>query len=207
MADTVDFIRDNPTFHGVHWCSALEVSLRLIAWAWLWECTREAALWTPGRIRELAGAIWRHAEYVRRHLSRFSSANNHLIGEATGLVVAGCSFAGLSESRRWLEMGVSTLERELLRQTSAEGCTREQSWRYLVFVLELSGTAGACCRAFGRPLSGNFDDRLLDIVKFLRFVSGSPAVVPHIGDADDGHVPGAGPDPGANESSLRAAEC
>ena len=76
---------------GPNWASAMEAALRLINWALCWQMLggEDCPLFADAagaalRLRWL-DSIYRHLWFVRHNLSLFSSANNHLIGELTGL--------------------------------------------------------------------------------------------------------------------------
>src|SRR5262249_54774612 len=83
-----------PDGRGPNWASALEAAIRLINWSIAWQLlggARSRLLQDgPGaafRRRWLEG-IYRHARFVAGNFSLYSSANNHLLGEASGLFVA-----------------------------------------------------------------------------------------------------------------------
>ena len=107
-----------PYGYGPNWSSALEAALRLINWSAAWQLLGGE---TPLRGEEHADFRDRWLEvglpareFIRGWLSLHSSANNHLIGEAAGLFVAGARLAALaaraagwpparrsSSARRW----------------------------------------------------------------------------------------------------------
>ena len=62
------------------------------------------------------GALVQHGEFIERHLSPGSSANNHLIGEAAALAFLGRVLPDGALAARWRRVGYATLEREALRQ-------------------------------------------------------------------------------------------
>ncbi len=100
------WIDSNPYGMGIHWCSALEVALRLIAWAVVHSllALRDGAAGLFGAVADadrFGTVIYQQAHFVRHYLSRYSSANNHLIGELTGLWVASQVF-DLGPDRRAL---------------------------------------------------------------------------------------------------------
>lgn len=82
-----DWIIRNPRGWGIHWTSALEHAIRIFAWAYTL-CLVRNVVPEPEAARYL-GALLQHAEFVERHLSPGSSANNHLIGEAAALAFLG----------------------------------------------------------------------------------------------------------------------
>ena len=60
--------------------------------------------------------IWWHQHYLASFRSRGSSANNHVIAEAAGLLVAALAFDWFAESPRWAEEAARVLEQELREQ-------------------------------------------------------------------------------------------
>src|SRR2546430_11865644 len=55
------------------------------------------------------------------YFSRHSSANNHLIGEAAGLYIAGLTWPCWPRVRDWRQVAQQILEREALLQSSTDG--------------------------------------------------------------------------------------
>jgi hypothetical protein len=95
----------NPFLSGVHWTSGIEAGLRLTTWVWV---RRLLDRWVgAGELfehNEVARAqIWWHQHYLASFRSRGSSANNHVIAETTGLLVAALAFDWFAESPRWAE--------------------------------------------------------------------------------------------------------
>ena len=95
--------RENPFLSGVHWTSGIELGIRLISLAWIRRLLDD---W-PGvadlfEDNDLAVPQIRwHQQYLAAFRSRGSSANNHVIAEAAGQLVASCAFPWFAESERW----------------------------------------------------------------------------------------------------------
>ena len=77
-----------PYLKGPNWTSSLELAIRLINWSIAWQLVGklESPLFSDSdgklfRDRWLS-SIYQHMHFIRGHLSRFSSANNHQIGRA-----------------------------------------------------------------------------------------------------------------------------
>ena len=94
-----------------------------------------------------------HQQYLAAFPSRGSSANNHVIAEAAGQLVASCAFPWFRESDRWRRTSARLLERELLRNTFPSGINRELASDYHRFVAELGFVAAVEAEASGHPLS------------------------------------------------------
>ena len=180
---------------GANWSSSLEVAIRLINWSITWQLIG-GALASPlfdgaGGIafrQAWLNAIYQHAKFIRSHLSLHSSANNHLIGEAAGLFMAGMTWPHWPQAQRWQKRGMQLLAREALLQNTPDGVNREQAVAYQQFVLDLLLLPLLAGRANGIEFPGSFADRIEAMMAFLASIMDSGSHVPMIGDADDGRV-------------------
>ena len=88
---------------GVHWTSGIELGLRLISVTWIrrllddWPGVTDLFERNSLAIRQIS---W-HQQYLAAFRSRGSSANNHVIAEAAGQLVASCAFPWFGRSERW----------------------------------------------------------------------------------------------------------
>ena len=191
-----------PKGRGPNWCSALEAAIRLINWSIAWQLAggAHAVLFTGsagGRFRERwLASIYEHVRFVRGYLSRHSSANNHLIGEAAGLFIAGLTWPCWPEVRRAQAVARRILEREALLQNSADGVNLEQAVCYQQFVLDFLLLSLLAGESAGEPLSDDYRARIAAMLAFLASIMDASGAVPMIGDGDDAAVtrlaPGAG---------------
>jgi hypothetical protein len=187
------WIRDNPFGIGIHWCSALEVSLRLVSWALvhsllvLRDGTGGLFAAVPDA-RRLGAAIHQQAYFVRHFLSRHSSANNHLIGELCGLWVACNVFDLGAAGQQWKRLAQQELEREAGRQVCADGVDREQASYYHLWVLEYLLFCWLTGQRFGLEFSPAFSGTILAMARFLEDIRPDGGEPPQLGDADDGCV-------------------
>src|SRR5438309_1567120 len=96
---------DCPYGMGPNWSSALEAGIRLINWSIAWQLLGGAGspLFQDGEgarfRRRWLNAVYEHAQFVHGHFSLYSSANNHLIGEAAGLFIAALTWPYWSRAR------------------------------------------------------------------------------------------------------------
>ncbi len=172
---------------GLNWTSALEHGIRLINWYLAGRLLGGGASGDellPG----LLPSIYRHCQFIWKNRSRFSSANNHLIGEMAGLYVASCAWPCWPQSGRWRESAREILQREVRRQVHADGVTREQTVAYQIFVLQFLIVAGLVGEAHGEQFSAEFWAVVKRMISFLRSVANASGCLPDFGDSDDGMV-------------------
>jgi hypothetical protein len=180
----------NPVLAGVNWASGIELGIRLISWAWtrrlLDGWPEAAALFEDNDVA--VGQLYWHQRYLMAFRSRGSSANNHAVAEAAGLLVATCAFPWFSESVRWRAAAARLLEDELVRNVDADGFDREQAFDYHGLVAELGLVAAAEAEAAGAPLSpGTWAllCRMTDAAAAVLDVAGRG---PRHGDSDNGRA-------------------
>jgi hypothetical protein len=131
-------------------------------------------------------SIYQHCHFIPRHWSRHSSANNHLLGEATGLFVAAVTWPMWSASAGWARQAQAELEREGLAQTFADGVNKEQATWYHHAVADMMLIAGLFARANGRDFGKEYWGRLEAMLEFIASVMDVGGSVPLVGDADAG---------------------
>jgi hypothetical protein len=179
---------------GPNWTSSLELGIRLINWALVWQlvggdASRLFAGDDGARLRDdWLASIHAHCSHIARHLSRHSSANNHLIGELAGLFTAAVVWPCWEQSAGWLEQARAELEQEAQAQFSRDGVNREQAFAYHVFSSEFLFVAGLAGQAAGVRFSHAYWSTLQRALRFLRSVRDVAGNVPNVGDADDGIV-------------------
>jgi len=184
----------SPYLMGPNWTSSLEMGIRLINWSFVWHLVggfnSQLFLGASGHTlknRWLA-TVYQHAHFVQENFSRFSSANNHLIGEAAGLFVATTTWPCWRDFELWQKVAYNELVREILLQNSEDGVNREQATFYQQFVLDFLLIAMLVGRANGVKFPRSYWDRIEAMLGYLASVMDAGGHVPMIGDGDDGHV-------------------
>lgn len=183
-----------PPLVGPNWTSSLELGIRLINWGLVWQLIGgEGSGLFAGEEGQRLRADWldsihAHCSAIARHLSRHSSANNHLIGELAGLYVGASVWPCWKASGAWLEQARRELEHEAQAQFSRDGVNREQAFAYHVFSSEFLFVAGLVGQACDHPFSRAYWTSLQRALRFLRSVRDVGGNVPMVGDADDGIV-------------------
>lgn len=180
-----DWCAKNPLGMGINWCSALEAGLRLVNFCWVDALVRgcSCADLVPEQNELAQQIVPNHAWWVWRHRSFGSSANNHLLGELSALVLAARRWPSLDRVACSAEVAWQLMSREVLRQFSEDGGNREQALHYHQFGWEMAWQAG---RAMGNP-TGPVAARLRNAATFFCDLV-HPCEPWDFGDSDDAQV-------------------
>jgi hypothetical protein len=182
--------QENPFLSGIHWTSGIELGIRLISWVWTrrlldgWDEVQ--GLFEQNELARKQ--IWWHQTYLSGFRSRGSSANNHVVAEAAGQLVAALAFPWFEESTAWADESASLLRQELASNTFPSGVNRELAFDYHGLVAELGLIASVEAEHAGRPLpdaTGRSLCRMLDVAAAC-LDSGLRA--PRQGDSDEGRA-------------------
>jgi Heparinase II/III-like protein/Heparinase II/III N-terminus len=182
--------QENPFLSGVHWASGIELGVRMISLAWIRRLLDD---WPgvgglfEGNDVALQQINW-HQQYLASFRSRGSSANNHVIAEAAGQLVASCAFPWFPASERWRSRAAQVLERELIRNTFPSGIGRELASDYLCFVAELGFLAAVEAEAAGHPLAPSTWERLCAMADSAAALVDERLRPPRQGDSDEGRA-------------------
>ena len=182
--------QENPFLSGVNWTSGIELGIRLINFAWIrrlldgWPKIGDLFERNDLALRQIR---W-HQEYLAAFESRGSSANNHVIAEAAGQLVASCAFPWFRESPRWRKRSAELLERQLTHNTFPSGINRELASDYHGFVAELGYFAALEAAAAGFPLSDSAWRLLSAMTDAMTALVDSHGQPPRQADSDEGRV-------------------
>jgi hypothetical protein len=177
----LDWIASNQRPFGINWCSSLEPAFRLISW--------QRALERLGTHHVIDSAmpvimlsVDEQCDHIRRFPSLYSSANNHLIGELTGLLAGATILGGTS----WIKSVYEHFQRQIQIQVTADGVDREQAVFYHDYVLGFLQRAKQYAIKLELPRHSSFDvviEKMADFSDWMQFDSRRYF---EIGDRDDG---------------------
>jgi hypothetical protein len=188
------WLKQCPYPMGPNWASGLELGIRLINWSLVWQLldfgrfAKSPAGETHSFRDSWLRSIYQHVHFVRRHYSRHSSANNHLIGEAAGVFIACCSWPFWSDFERWRDEAFAILLEQLLAQSFVDGLSREQTTSYQLFVLQFLLLSMVAGRARGIEFPEPQRHRVNTMLRSLADMRDAGGNLPMIGDGDDGQV-------------------
>lgn len=176
---------------GPNWTSSLEHAVRLLNWSYAWQLFGgdDAALFQgeEGMLfkSDWLGCIYRHMHFIQGHFSRYSSANNHLLGEYLGLFVGALTWPLWTECNKWRDLAKQGFEEEALRQNHTDGVNREQAIWYQHEVADMMLHCGLIGRANGVEFCAEFWVRLQAMMEHMACIMDVNGHVPMLGDSDD----------------------
>lgn len=182
------WVRANPPLTGIHYVSAMECALRLIAVCHALDLARNRLSAPEPTWRNLLKLVFSHAFLIAQRPSLHSSAGNHTIAEAVGLVYAGILFSEHVDAARWLAQGLGIMQREAQRQVLPDGGGIEQAFWYQLFVVDLLRLAQALLERHRHPVPRALSDAVRRGRRFLSAMADGPGSLPRVGDCDDGYA-------------------
>ena len=185
IAELESWRRYNPVGIGINWASAMEAAIRIHALAWvsgMLRGDRDPVLW-----RMIGSALHVHAAFVAHHRSRYSSANNHLIVELSGIAVAARVLGRPGRLANWHRDALAELASEVDRQTFRDGVNVEMATHYHMFVLEALVLTAALERASGVRCVP-IERGIARMANYLAAITCADGTVLHQGDNDDGRI-------------------
>jgi hypothetical protein len=175
-----------PVGAGIHFASALEVGVRLIALCQAFHFFRAAPDFAGEALDRLLCRIALEAAWLDGHRSvERVVAGNHLLGELAGAIVVDLLFPELGGETR-LDENLSRFVRAVDEQVAPDGGSREQSTTYGRFVADFVTAVLAAAAAAGRPLPESFPERAAALASWLGAVTRPDGVLPLVGDNDGG---------------------
>lgn len=181
----LSWVRANPPYKGVHYVSAMECGLRLIAVVHAVDLIKPF-LSNPGEIwLAVLGLIKSHASLIIKRLSLYSSAGNHTLAEAAGLIYAGYLFPEFADAENWRETGLDLFIKESKRQFLEDGGSLEQAFGYHLLITDLVNLVRMLLKSKGESTEV-LDEIAERAQNFLSCFWDDYYQLPNIGDWDNG---------------------
>ena len=95
------WITQNPVGRGIAWRGGFEAGVRAVSVLTAVQGVRDSPALTLPRFERIVRMLAASADRCWRNRSRFSSANNHLVGELAGLAVISMLLPELRRATRW----------------------------------------------------------------------------------------------------------
>ncbi|MDE6368719.1 MAG: heparinase II/III family protein, partial [Muribaculaceae bacterium] len=179
-----DWNEKNPFLYGISWTSVMEVAIRAISQMYALAFLSAAQISDKQLIDQLETSIINCINYITRHYSRYSSANNHLLVEMTAIGLAGYTF----DIPKWRKLAVETLTEQLHLQTYPDGVNREVSLHYHSFAMEAYLLLANVMLAAGEELPTQWQPMLDKMATFLASSMVDDKTAIEFGDSDEGKI-------------------
>jgi len=182
-----DWIKNNPYKKGIHWFSPLEIALRLISWIIAFHIFKNSSIFLQLTGKHFVKSIFLQSHFLEKHLTlNLEVPNNHLIGEATALILVAASFPEFKKSQNSLASRLAILEQEIQKQTSSEGVNKEQSTSYQRFVLDFLVLVLLLSKRKYIRTVPFLEKYAEEMIEYLMFITGPDGQIPMVGDSDNG---------------------
>ena len=178
-----DWNNRNPFLHGISWTSVMEVAIRCSNWCYAYAFFDYVDV-DIELLEKLRIGIINMTDYVSRHYSRYSSANNHLIVEAFAIGQSGILF----DHKEWIDLAVNLLTRELPIQNYNDGINKELSLHYQSFYMEAMGLMMRLLMKNGMPVPQSWESMLDKMSRYVADCKGEQGEVIVFGDNDEGKI-------------------
>ena len=184
------WIDANPPEIGVNWYSNLEIAMRLISWIWAYHYFLDSPFFDDELHFDFLRTVLQSCRHITRDFqySLRSMRNNHVIGDAAALVLAGVVFPEFKESEHWRKAYSDILYRELDVQVYDDGTNFEQATNYHRFVLYFYILLFRIMRLNDYDFSVRAARKTEEMMDFIMYVMKPDGTMPQIGDSDDAKV-------------------
>jgi hypothetical protein len=189
------WITQNPVGRGIAWRGGFEAGVRAVSVLTAVQGVRDSPALTLPRFERIVRMLAASADRCWRNRSRFSSANNHLVGELAGLAVISMLLPELRRAAQWERDAVEALRLEASRQILPDGAGAEQAVGYQLFTAELLLVVAALIRSRGDTPPTEIVGAINRSADFLASVVGESDPPPRYGDDDEGFALRLGAEP------------
>ena len=125
----LDWNRQNPYLKSIHWTSGIEIAIRSVNLIYSHLILVQFNKITLTIDDEIKRQLSLNYNYLKKHLSKYSSSNNHLTAELMGLIVLSCYLDIPSQDlEKWKKKFFEQIEIQLLDDgVHMERCSRYHS--------------------------------------------------------------------------------
>jgi hypothetical protein len=117
----------NPLYGSVNWTSGIEAGIRVVNL--IYSILLFKSMLSQAELKMLNSVVKKHLFFLKRNLSLYSSANNHLVAELMGIIHIAATFS-YRDSKKDLKKYSNLLFQEFEKQVDDNGVCREQTIRY-----------------------------------------------------------------------------
>lgn len=177
-----DWNEKNPFLFGIAWTSPMEVAIRCINWIFtyyfIFKIDNDCKI-----LKDIENGIENMANYVDKHISKYSSANNHTVVELCCVLFT----AILTNNRNLIDKIIPALTYEIKQQNYSDGVNKEQSLHYQAFFLEAIVLSAKVLKDNGYDISCWKND-VFNISKYIADCLDKYGQTIEFGDNDEGYI-------------------
>ena len=184
-----DWNKNNLFLHGVEWVSPMEIAIRVNSWIYTYYFISISTHKINNKhktklLNDLENGIINMVEYIIKHRSKYSSANNHLIVEMYAVAIASIIF----ENKKWEKISFKVLTKELIKQNYKDGVNKEMSLHYQAFIMECYGLLMCNLNYNNKKIPDAWIMYLEKMSEFLYDSHGKYGETIEFGDDDEGKI-------------------
>lgn len=182
-----EWIKQNPFMGTIAWKSGNEVGIRTVNLVYCRAVFDKVKIPTDSIDNILNPLIELHYNFLKNHLSLYSSKGNHHLGELAGLMAieAAYHFEGNAEA---LRKHFNELNKETLRLIHEDGFNREQAMRYHATYINLIITSFSLAQSRGLTIPPIVSKRIEEMYHILASFRIGHKVFHQIGDEDNAEL-------------------
>lgn len=189
LAQTTNWINENPFMRSINWASTMDVAIRAVNWIWALAFFHDSPLLEAELLEKILISLYEHGYFIWRNPEKtFENNHNHYISNLVGQIYLGVLFLDLPKAKRWLNNGISELFREMRLQILPSGPSYERSTNYHRLVLELFCSAILLLSKNNINIPLDIWYRLEKMFEFVMYYIKPDGTAPVIGDQDDGRL-------------------
>lgn len=179
------WIASNPFMYGINWVEGIEVGIRSINLIMAYNFIHSSSGFNRIR-KKFIRSLYLHGRFIYENLSeKWSTNNNHIIAELTGLLFVGNFFHKFDFGQIWFDEATDKLIKELESQIMLDGFLWESSTAYHKFVTELVYISERLLNSHSNPKKGKLQAVLRNMLDALYYTIKPNGEICKIGDSDD----------------------
>lgn len=184
------WIDSNEIPYGLIWQSKFGTSFRLISWILVWQLIDFNNIQDEYKTftKKWINSINNQLTLLTTFLSKYSSANNHLIGELVGIYICLIFFQKYIKNSDDLEYYKKMLEDEFIRQNYSDGVNKESAYGYLNQAHEWIFLYLYASRSLNILFNKNIEELFFKMSEFIFYSLDENYNFYDYGDRDDGSI-------------------
>jgi hypothetical protein len=189
VAQSTDWIRQNPPQLGVNWNCTMDVAIRAVNWLWSYHFFKDSPSLTDEFRLAFFKSLLAHGRHIRHNLEWSETlTSNHYLSNIAGLVYLGIVLPEFYEANEWRAFGLQELEKEMAKQVYPDGVDFEASTSYHRLATELFLSSTLLAQLNGHHFSELYRQRLERMLEFVMAIITPDGSVPLLGDNDNGRL-------------------